>query len=1766
MIEQKRQMELYNSGVKEYSQQQAEAIRMNKEFDKSIATQAMIEQKRQMELFVAKGKEYAAAQAEAIRMNKEMDAAAQKEAATIKKLEEQYALLQVRLNGTKGDYLALQAKFAGASEDMQANIKKTGDAIEEKMGKNAHDAMTKFGAGTVGANRELIVLAHEVVSGNFSRIPGSLMVFAERTSTVGAAIRFFINPLTVSLALLGAFGIALAMGAEEQNKFNSSLAVTQNMAGLTESSFLSMAKGMETSRTSIGAVKDMLGELAASGRYSKEVIEAIGKATIKTADLTHQSAEEIVKQYDGMADGVLEWAMKHNKSANSMTLSTYEQIKSLEEAGKKQEAMKVAVDAFSNAVPNHVSQLGFFSWAWHGLAEKAKEYWHVLMDLGKEDTSGKLLENFNKEADKLKQRIAENKKEVEELKAAGGGVGIVTRLIDESQIKRDEEKLKEVTAKISEYQEKVRKEEADAKKKSDDAAAMQAAVVAKKEQDASFKTFASKEEKIKLELKHEADLHAAIVKGYDIEIEKAQGNQLKISQIKAAQLEEENRYQILQQNIKDKYAEKSRSPREDNNAEMNMLLQQQNEKIRVIKETYEMESQLLQARQRSGIISEKQKTEEVKALAEKAQQDVALIYQKEEEIVKATRNRDSVDAKNHAEKLTKIKEEATKDDIKFKTVSQQMDIEAEGIQNKLIETKWKEVEVIEREAAALANTAKARQLSKSVIAEEMALQAEKEADEARQDGALEWRIQQLERTAAALRNIATATKATEASEAQSALDKLLDPSKAEAFGDAIKNSFNRAGTSVGSLVKALETYTRKQAEVQKQQDLFDKSSVKSAEQQAQINQNAAKAQISSYGDMAAAGKLFFDQGTKGYKALEAAEKTFRAFELAMAVKNFIEKSTLTTAFKGLFVSSKASQVAADTAATKATVANSQVQSAASGKAAILNQGSGDPYSAFARMAAMAAIVAGLGVAISGSIGNGAIDNAKARQDAAGTGSVLGDPSAKSDSISKALEANQKLATSLLSHTISMDNSLKTIAGGISNLTTVLFSANGINVAGSNIKTGTTYNSALLSVGGSDPIGTTILGIAKYIPVVGTLINKLFGTTTSLLDQGITSVAKKLSEVQASGIAAMSYADVNVTKKFLGLTTSNRTSESQSALPDEVSKQFTMIVTGIANSVTMAAGMIGQSGKEFQDKLNNFVVDIGHISTKGLSAEQIQKQFEAVFSKMADDMAKSTVSGFTQFQKVGEGSFQTLVRIAGDLTAVNDVFTMLGYKTLDLSIAGVKASESLIDLYGGIDKLQSVSKSYFDNFYTDIEKNQMATKALSEAMHSLGKELPTSREGFRALVEEAKAAGNDQLYVALMNLSQAFADLVPASQQAANSIEGAKNAMSGLASTAEKWLNIRNSAAKLEDSINQTLGNPTKDPAVRISQLWQSLSSDISPEQKMTLANELKDLIISKYNVEKQAIQSLIEFGKQLRNYVDSLKTGTLSPLTMTEKLLEAKRQYEATLASAQSGDTNAQSRLQSSADTYLQLAQTAFASSDQYREVFSQVTTSLDSLSGQSMSVGERANSIAASELEQLNKLKDFASSMEKLSDYYYKQNIDLLAKQVDVLKDMYNKMGIFDGIAAELAALPADIAAALAGKLNNTGNVDFVTSLYKTYAGKSGSQIDSAGMSYWVDEVTKFGKDYVLKAFQDSVKSITGGATSAPPPAVSNLTTTVLASKLDALTTEVQGLRQDNAQQTGAVITATVMSNQENAQAIVGATINNQSSSWNETNKVSII
>lgn len=603
--------------------------------------------------------------------------------------------------------------------------------------------------------------------------------------------------------------------------------------------------------------------------------------------------------------------------------------------------------------------------------------------------------------------------------------------------------------------------------------------------------------------------------------------------------------------------------------------------------------------------------------------------------------------------------------------------------------------------------------------------------------------------------------------------------------------FGNMGKAMGGVVSVFDQILDRQ----EQYNGLVKRGFKDEADQAKAQQRNARLQINQYANLVGAAKGFFKQGTTGYKAMETAEKAFRLFELVMAAKSAAVKIGLITGTTAAVVTGAAAEtaatVAAETAKTGATVTGTAIRTPLK-----VSEGAASMFASlgplgFVAIAAMLGVMASLGFNSGGSSTPPKYNT--------GTGTVLGDTSAQSESLTKSIERLADIDRLTMRYSAQMASSLKSIEANIGGLTSLLVRTGDISASGAGIKTGTS---------GIGDINKTIGGLVSKIPVLGTVfggllsavgsvVNALFGTKTSIVGQGLSAVAQTMADIVSLGFEAQNFTNVQRKSRFLGVTVRTRYSTETTDASDEVNRQFTLILEGFYDAITAASNPLGLALDEVQGRLNGFVVDIGQIDLKGLTGQEIQEKLTAVFGAAADNMARAAITGLDDFQKVGEGYFETVVRVAsgveqaqqflhqlgidaisyteilnkqGDVTAeiirqsilLNDasagvaggfaeiignaqgtgqelydlVLTLRGLQE-QISATGQNAvymTTAMISAAGGLDAFQSGLQSFYDDILTDSERSAIELSRLTAEFQSLGVALPASKDAFKALIQ------------------------------------------------------------------------------------------------------------------------------------------------------------------------------------------------------------------------------------------------------------------------------------------------------------------------------------------------------------------------------------------------------------------------------------------------
>ena len=242
-----------------------------------------------------------------------------------------------------------------------------------------------------------------------------------------------------------------------------------------------------------------------------------------------------------------------------------------------------------------------------------------------------------------------------------------------------------------------------------------------------------------------------------------------------------------------------------------------------------------------------------------------------------------------------------------------------------------------------------------------------------------------------------------------------------------------------------------------------------------------------------------------------------------------------------------------------------------------------------------------------------------------------------------------------------------------------------------------------------PIGAFVGG------AIGGVVNAAFGHgATELTASGTRGT------FSGSSFSGTNYANY---KQEGGWFSSDRNWTTNSAIDPATLTAWSSAFAGVKGSMAGMAESLGLA----TDKI------IAYSKAVDIAAGTTQEQITAIFTGMADDMARAAAPGIKEFGKIGETASVTLERLSGSLTTANAWLSMLRNRLFDISLSGADAASKLADAFGSLDNLAASSKAYYDAFYTEAERTAISTENLAKAMALIGIAIPDTKQAFRDVV-------------------------------------------------------------------------------------------------------------------------------------------------------------------------------------------------------------------------------------------------------------------------------------------------------------------------------------------------------------------------------------------------------------------------------------------------
>jgi hypothetical protein len=270
------------------------------------------------------------------------------------KLQEQVS----HLGKSQAEILRMQAAMHGVTEGAEPLIEALGKSAQAMNG-HAH-SMAKGAFETAGARRELIVLGHEALTGNFSRMPGSFMVLGER---MGAALNI-LSPMVIGFVALGATAVGVGMLAVQAEQLQRTLNTMETQLTATGRAGMFTTGELQAMLHQVQLMPGVTKDASAQSIEAFTRTHAIGKQLF--GDLTGIVAdyaaatgmklpESAKKLADAFADPVA-GAKTLDKELDALTATQLAQIEIMVRHGDLTGAQRVLYEALYGAVNKLATQ------------------------------------------------------------------------------------------------------------------------------------------------------------------------------------------------------------------------------------------------------------------------------------------------------------------------------------------------------------------------------------------------------------------------------------------------------------------------------------------------------------------------------------------------------------------------------------------------------------------------------------------------------------------------------------------------------------------------------------------------------------------------------------------------------------------------------------------------------------------------------------------------------------------------------------------------------------------------------------------------------------------------------------------------------------------------------------------------------------------------------------------------------------------------------------------------------------------------------------------------------------------------------------------------------------------------------------------------------------------------------------------------------------------------------------------------------------------
>ncbi|WP_460128246.1 phage tail tape measure protein [Pseudomonas sp. S3_A09] len=243
----------------------------------------------------------------------------------------------------------------------------------------------KLRLGTRQAQENVVQLGNALSSGDWGSGVRAVAQLGAGAGAGAAGLLAILAPLALATAAVGGLAVAYYKGSEEQDRYNKSLILTGNYAGVSAGQLGDMARQVSATVGTTGQAAAVLALLADNGKIAGESFTGITQAAVSMQDATGKAVGETVAEFVKLADDPVKASAALNEQYHYLTASVYSQIAALEEQGDHAGAVKLATEQYADAInertPKILENLSFWEKGYNAVARAADN----LKNIGRPD-------------------------------------------------------------------------------------------------------------------------------------------------------------------------------------------------------------------------------------------------------------------------------------------------------------------------------------------------------------------------------------------------------------------------------------------------------------------------------------------------------------------------------------------------------------------------------------------------------------------------------------------------------------------------------------------------------------------------------------------------------------------------------------------------------------------------------------------------------------------------------------------------------------------------------------------------------------------------------------------------------------------------------------------------------------------------------------------------------------------------------------------------------------------------------------------------------------------------------------------------------------------------------------------------------------------------------------------------------------------------------------------------------------------------------------